>query len=141
MLSLSERLEQQSTSEKRADKAKEQKSEQKADSAQVFLGRRVHNLPIGPASRFPTCLSLPDGVVGFPSEALHAPVLHLKRPYPGPGEGLSPILPQFSHIFLSSFLAVLLPLAMPSLSSLPHFLDWGGPFICKMTVVICPEPP
>ena len=99
-------MEQWSTSEKRADKAKEQKSEKKADSAQGFLRRRIHNLNVvGTASHFPTCLNLPDGIVGFPSEALHAPVLHLKRSYPGPGEGLSPILPHLSNVFLSSLLA------------------------------------
>lgn len=100
---------------------KEQKSEQKADSAQVFLGRRVHNLPIGPASRFPTCLSLPDGVVGFPSEALHAPVVHLPRTWGGTLTCPPPPLTRFS---LSPL--VLVPLVMPSLSSFTHFLDWGG---------------
>ena len=114
-------MEQQSTSNKRADEAKEQKSEKKADSAQVFLGRRVHNLPIGPASRFPTCLSLPDGVVGFPSEALHAPVLRLPRTWGGTLTCPPPPLTRFS---LSPL--VLVPLVMPSLSSFPHFLDWGG---------------
>ena len=120
-------MEQRSTSDKRADKAKEQKSEKKADSAHGFLRRRVHNLNVvGTASGFPTCLNLPDGIVGFPSEALHTPILHLKRSYPGPGEGLSPILPHLSNVFLSSLLAVLLPLVMPSVSSLPHLSGLRG---------------